>query len=126
MLLRKTAMIWIVRKGKLASAQIVFAAQFVLLNASALWLSEILTKRWLKSLGLGTPTTGLHKIFKTCIQTFTIFRKAVAEYAFNSENNEGGEDSEEESESNEDETDNESNEDETAEENLENYLFNLT
>ena len=126
MLLRKTAMIWIVRKGKLASAQIVFAAQFVLLNASALWLSEIQTKRWLKSLGLGTPTTGLHNIFKTFIQTFTIFRKAVAEYAFNSENNEGGEDSEDESESNEDETDNESNEDETAEENLENYLFNLT
>ena len=78
------------RKSKLASAQIVFAAQFVLLNASALWLSEILTKRWLKSLGLGTPTTGLHNIFKTFIQTFTIFRKAVAEYAFNSENNEGG------------------------------------
>ena len=106
------------RKSKLASAQIVFAAQFVLLNASALWLSEILTKRWLKSLGLGTPTT--------FIQTFTIFRKAVAEYAFNSENNEGGEDSEDEIESDEDETDNESNEDETAEDNLENYLFNLT
>ena len=53
--------------------------------------------------------------------------KAIAKYAFNSENNKrGGEDFEDESESDKEETDNETNEDETAEDNLENYLLNLT
>ena len=53
MLQRRTARIWIERKSKLASAQFLFAAQFVLLNASALLLSRDPDQKIAQILGFG-------------------------------------------------------------------------